>query len=314
MAANSSARPASLALAERLRRKPWGAIAIFIGPALILYLAFLIVPVFMTFYNSFHTLRMDQGMKLDFVGLKHYINLLQSDDIFRLAVRNSLIWAITSPLLEIPFALFLSLILYTKVPLTRFFRVTWFTPILVSWVTVGVIFRWVYNYEWGAVNTFLRLVGLEVLVRNWLGLAHTALPALIAVTTWKFTGFNMIILLAALSAIPDDYIDAARIDGCTRLQLVRHMIVPLIRPTAVNLLILCFIGKMKQMELVWVTTRGGPIYNSETVATYVQKRAFAWQTLDLGYPSAIAVLWFVVILVLTLLLTRALQRREALEF
>ena len=124
----------------------------------------------------------------------------------------------------------------------------------------------------------------------------------------------MIILLAALSSIPDDYIDAARIDGCTRLQLVWHMIVPMLRPTIVNLLILCFIGKMKQMELVWVTTRGGPLYNSETVATYVQKRAFNWQTLDLGYPSAVAVLWFVVILAFSLFFTRVLQRREALEF
>ncbi len=314
MAVTTADRPRPLSLLARLRKKPWGAIGLFIGPALLLYLTFLIVPVFMTFYNSFHTLRMDLGMKLDYVGLKHYISLVREDSIFRLAVRNSLIWAFTSPLLEIPFALFLSLILYTKIPLARFFRVTWFTPILVSWVTVGVIFRWIYNYDWGVVNTILRGVGLDAAAVNWLGRPDTALPSLIAVTTWKFTGFNMVILLAALGSIPDDYIDAARIDGCTRLQLVRHMIIPLIRPTIVNLLILCFIGKMKQMELVWVTTRGGPLYNSETVATYVQKRAFDWRTLDLGYPSAIAVLWFVVIFAFSLFFTRVLQRREALEF
>jgi multiple sugar transport system permease protein/raffinose/stachyose/melibiose transport system permease protein len=277
-------------------------------------LAFTVVPVFMTFFNSFHILRMDLGMKQQFVGIRHYFEILTDDDIFSLAVRNSLIWAFVSPLLEIPFAFLLAFILYTKVPLTRLFRVTWFSPILVSWVVVGVIFRWVYNYDWGILNVILRAVRLESLALNWLGRPDTALPALIAVTTWKFVGFNMVILLAALSSIPEEFIDAARIDGAGRVRLVRHIIIPLLQPTIVNLLILCFIGKMKQMELVWVTTRGGPMHFSETVATYVQKRAFDWRTLDLGYPSAIAVLWFIVIFSLTLIFTRILQRREVLEF
>ena len=181
-------------------------------------------------------------------------------------------------------------------------------------MVVGVIFRWVFNNEWGVVNSVLRAVGLGALARNWLGLPATALPSLIAVTTWKFVGFNMVILLAALSSIPEELLDAARIDGTNRLQLIWHIILPLLRTTVVNLLILCFIGKMKQFALVWVTTRGGPMYHTETVATYMQKRAFSWRTLDLGYPSAIAVLWFIAIFALSLLFTRLLQRREMLEY
>ena len=334
-ATKSSSRPASPSLDHRVRRRPWGAISMFIGPALVLYLAFVIVPVLMTFYNSVHILHMSTWEQ-EFVGLDHYAELIPRlepvtdapeegvrvlpfqlvwrDKTFQMAVENSLTWAFLSPFLEIPIAFLLAWILFSKIPLARFFRIAWFTPILVSWVVVGVIFRWVFNNEWGVVNSVLRAVGLGALARNWLGLPATALPSLIAVTTWKFVGFNMVILLAALSSIPEELLDAARIDGTNRLQLIWHVILPLLQTTVVNLLILCFIGKMKQFALVWVTTRGGPMYHTETVATYMQKRAFSWRTLDLGYPSAIAVLWFIAIFALSLLFTRLLQRREMLEY
>jgi len=124
----------------------------------------------------------------------------------------------------------------------------------------------------------------------------------------------MVVLLAAISAVPPELVDAARIDGCGRVRILWSVIVPLVRVTVVNLLVLCFIGKMEAFAAVWVTTQGGPVYSTETVATYMQKRAFMWQTFDLGYPSAIAVLWFVIIFGLSYAFTRVLQRREALEF
>src|SRR5207245_1321061 len=182
-----------------------------------------------TFYNSFHTLRMDLGMLTEYVGLEHFREILTTDDVFWKAARNSLVWGVVAPLIDIPLALALALALYARVPFARVFRTVWFTPVLMSYPVVGVIWLWVYNYDWG-------------------------------------------------------------------------------------LAILDFIGKMKQFALVWVMTRGGPMWGTETVATYVVKRAFEWKTLDLGYPSAIAVIWFVIIFGLTLLLTRTLQRRQSLEF
>ena len=107
---------------------------------------------------------------------------------------------------------------------------------------------------------------------------------------------------------------SARVDGADPWHRLFYIIIPLLRPTMVNLAILDVIGKMKQFALVWVMTRGGPMWGTETVATYVIKRAFEWKTLDLGYPSAIAVLWFIIIFGLSVGLTRFLQRREALEF
>ena len=103
-----------------------------------------------------------------------------------------------------------------------------------------------------------------------------------------------------MHTIPQEYLEAAWVDGAGAWHRALHIIIPLLRPTIVNLIILDFIGKMKQFALVWVMTRGGPMRGTETVATYVIKRAFEWKTLDLGYPSAIAVIWFVIIFGLSL--------------
>jgi len=304
----------SAAAPPRRHRKPWGGIALFLGPALCFYFAFIIYPVLVTFYNSVHTLLMDRGMAYEFVGLQHFKEVLLEDDVFYKAARNSMTWAVVAPCVDIPLALILAFILHGRVPFARFFRTVWFTPLLMSYPVVGVIWLWVYNYDWGMANLVLRAIGLGDYAQAWLASPTTALPALILVTTWMFAGFNMVVMLAAIHSIPAEYLEAARVDGASARQRLFHIIIPLLRPTMGNLAILDFIGKMKQFALVWVMTRGGPMWGTETVATYVIKRAFEWKTLDLGYPSAIAVIWFVIIFGLSYGLTRFLQRREALEF
>lgn len=286
----------------------------FLGPTVALYLAFTIYPVLVTFFNSVHTLRMDLGMQYEYVGLEHFQEILASDEVFWKAARNSLAWGLVAPVIDIPLALLLALGLYSRVPFAKILRTVWFTPVLMSYPVVGVIWLWVYNYDWGMVNLVLRAVGLGQYAQAWLASPATALPALILVTTWMFAGFNMVVLLAALHAIPQDYLEAATVDGADGWRRTLYIIVPLVRPTMINLAILDFIGKMKQFALVWVMTRGGPMWGTETVATYVIKRAFEWKTLDLGYPSAIAVLWFIIIFGLSYAFTRLLQRREVLEF
>jgi ABC-type sugar transport system permease subunit len=295
-------------------RRPWGALAIFLGPTLLLYFGFAIYPVLVTFYNSVHSLRMDLGMLYEFVGLDHFREILTSDEVFWKAAANSLTWGLVAPVVDIPLALGLALVLHARVPFAKVFRTVWFTPVLMSYPVVGVIWLWVYNYDWGMANLVLRAIGLGDYAQAWLASPTTALPALILVTTWMFAGFNMVVMLAAIHSIPAEYLEAARVDGANMRQRLFHIIIPLLRPTMVNLAILDFIGKMKQFALVWVMTRGGPMWGTETVATYVIKRAFEWKTLDLGYPSAVAVIWFVIIFGLSLALTRLLQRREALQF
>jgi ABC-type sugar transport system permease subunit len=290
--------------------RPYGTILAFLLPALTLYAAFTAYPFFRTLWNSFHKVL---PRRSEFVGFDNYAELA-ADAFFWKAVRNTLIWASTSPLFEVTIALLLALALYAKVPGARFFRVAWFTPVLMSYVVVGILFVWIYNYDWGAVNAALRALGLGDLAQAWLGNPNTALPALIAVTTWMWTGFNMVVLLAAIHSLPREVIEAAELDNCGWGQKLVFVILPLVKPTLLNLIVLSFIGKMKIFDLVWITTKGGPLWSTETVSTYVYKRAFEWSTFDLGYPSAIATVWFVIVLAAVLTLTYAFRLREKLEY
>src|ERR1700741_279685 len=161
-------------------RRPWGTIVAFLLPALTIYLAFTAYPVVRTLWNSAHkVLPRREG----FVGLENYIELAK-DEIFWRAVRNTITWASISPLAEVSVALILALALYAKVPGARFFRIAWFTPVLMSYIVVGILWVWIYNYDWGPVNVALRALGLDYFARPWLGDPKTALPSLIFVTSW----------------------------------------------------------------------------------------------------------------------------------
>jgi multiple sugar transport system permease protein/raffinose/stachyose/melibiose transport system permease protein len=298
---------------NRKRLRYLNTAALFLTPALLFYLLFIVFPLLQSLVFGFFKIDILGGAaNYEFVGLANY-RVVVDDAVFWQAAKNTLVWAITSPLLEIPAGLLLALYLQRGTRLTKLMRVLWFMPVLLPQIVVGIIWAWIYNSEWGALNQILRSLGLESWLRAWLGHPDTALPALIVVTTWTWIGFNMIILLAAVAAIPKDLVEAAHLDGATRWQVLSRVIVPLIRPVIVNLTILCFIGKMKVFDLIWSTTQGGPMWATETVATYTVKRAFYWNTFEKGYPSAMATMWFVIILAISLLATRAL-RKDALEY
>jgi raffinose/stachyose/melibiose transport system permease protein len=291
--------------------RPTAAIVSFLLPAMIVYAAFTAYPVLRTLYNSFHQVL--PGRPNVFIGSENYSQLF-NDEFFWQAVKNTLVWACTAPLLEQVLAILLALALYAKIPGARIFRIVWFTPVLMSFVVVGIIWMWIFNYDWGAVNVILRTVGLGGWVHSWLGEPATALPSLIFVTTWMWTGFNMVVLLAALHSLPAEVLEAAELDNCNWMKKLWFVIVPLIRPTILNLIVLSFVGKMKVFDLVWIMTKGGPLWSTETVSTYVYKRAFEWSTFDLGYPCSIASVWFVIVLAGVLLLTFVFRQRGKLEY
>ena len=308
--ARSSLPSAGPAQAGDPESRPWGAILAFLLPALTIYLAFTTYPVIKTLWNSAHLVL---PRREDFVGLDNY-RALFADDFFWRSVRNTLVWGVLSPVFEVSIAMLLALALYAKVPGARFFRVAWFTPVLMSYVVVGSLWAWIYNAEWGPVNVALRALGLGHLAKAWLGNPDTALPALVLVTTWMWTGFNMVVLLAALHSLPREVIEAAELDHCGWGAKLIHVILPMTLPTVLNLIVLSFIGKMKIFDLVWITTKGGPLWSTETVSTYVYKRAFEWSTFDLGYPSTVATVWFVIVMATVLALSWLFRSRGRLEY
>jgi len=287
----------------------WLPIVLFIGPVMLYYLGFMVYPFLATFYYSFNTIAPVKGvMVTTFVGFQNYIDLF-SDPIFIQSVKNTIIWSVAGPVIEMLTALTLAFLIYFRVPLFRFYRTAWFTPLLVSGVIVGLVFRWFFNNEWGLLNASLRAVGLGDWALNWLGRRDTPLMAVIFVHYWATFGYSMVLLLAGLSAVPEELLDAAKVDGANIFQTITKIMIPILWPTFITVLILSFIGKMRAFHVVWALTGGGPMHFTETVATYVQKRAFGWSTLDLGYPSAMAVLWFGVVIVGVSLLNRWLKRQ-----
>ncbi|HUK07019.1 MAG TPA: sugar ABC transporter permease [Stellaceae bacterium] len=287
-------------------------LAMFLAPALLLYATFTVYPVLRTFWNSLHTIR-PQNIQ-EFVGLANFTALLFTDPVFWKAVANTAIFTVVATIADVLGGLLLALCLFMGAPMAKLLRVVWFTPVLMSYVVVGVIWVWIYDFDWGLANLVLRSIGLGALQQSWLGDPHTALWSVMVTHIWKWLGFNMIIFLAALYALPSEVLGAAELDNCGWFAKLIYIIIPMLRPTIVNLLVLSFVGKMMVFDLVWIMTAGGPLWSTETVSTYVYKRAFDWNTFDLGYPSAIAVLWFGIILIFVFAMTHLLRSRDRLEF
>lgn len=311
--AGEAARPSGGTAVRSLadtRRASRLALAVFLGPALLVYVGLTAYPAFRTIFDSFFTI---EGLDATFVGLANYRDLM-GDETFWVAVRNTMIWSFVAPFLDVATGLLLALALYAGVPFARFLRVAWFTPVLLSYVVVAILWMWIFNYDWGVVNVVLRAVGLDGLAASWLGDPNLALGAVIVTHAWKWAGFNMVVCLAAIHSLPREVLEASELDNCGWGAKLRYVIIPMLRPTLLSLYILAFIGKMKIFDLVWIMTQGGPLWATETVSTYVYKRAFNWNTFDLGYPSAIATVWFVVVCAAVLILNRVLGSRERMEY
>ena len=294
------------------RRASFALVAVFLAPALLIYAGFTVYPVLRTVYNAFHTIK-PQGV-VEFVGFGNFTALLAVDPVFWKAVVNTSLFTLVATLVDVVGGLLLALCLFARAPAAPLLRVVWFTPVLMSYVVVGIIWVWIFDYDWGLANATLRFVGLGAYEQSWLGHPSTALWSVLVAHEWKWLGFNMIVFLAALHALPAEVLGAAELDNCGWLAKLVYIIAPMLRPTIVNLTVLSFIGKMMVFDLIWVMTGGGPLWSTETVSTYVYKRAFEWNTFDLGYPSAIAVLWFLIILAFIALITRLARPRDRIEF
>lgn len=180
---------------------------------MVFFMMFVVFSLVATGYNSVHTIEANMGqITTTFVRLDNYL-ALRDDAIFGEAVKNTLIWSTVGPTIELITAIGLALLVYFKVPFYRFYRIAWFTPMLVSGVIVGLVWRWIFNYDWGLLNVALRAIGLNDLAVNWLGRRDTPLLVVIFVHYWATFGFSFVLVLAGLSTIPKDLLEAAKVDG-----------------------------------------------------------------------------------------------------
>ncbi len=289
----------------RSRRRGWLMIALFLAPALVVYGLFVLVPIGQAMWFSLFKWN-GLGPLEDFVGLDNYVRAL-NDEVFRMAAWHNTLIVLLSLFVQIPFALWLALMLNQRFRGRTLLRLIFFAPYVLSEVITGVIWR-LLLYPDGMVDQALKGMGLGFLVQEWLADRSIVMLSLFVVISWKYFGFHMIIMLAGLQGIPRELEEAAAIDGATRWQTVRRVIVPLLGPTIRVSVFLSIIGAIQLFDLVWATTKGGPFNASNTMATYLVTVGI--ERTQLGFGSAVAVILFAISLVVALAYVRIVMRRE----
>lgn len=290
-------------------RERWSALGnalVFLGPALLLYVIFVVGPTLEVVRVSFF--RWDGiSPDKDWVGLKNYQELL-SDKIFWEAFRNNIYWTTIIVVINVFGGLALASLLAQKIKGRTFFQITYFLPVIQAPITTAVIWRWMYQPD-GAANATLSALGLEILARPWLGDFTWALPALAVAHAWSTIGLSVVIYVAGLQAINPDVYEAAKIDGANAFQSFWHVTMPSLRPVTAVVFILVVTTCFKAFDLIWGTTQGGPIRATEILGTYMYKRGILEN--NYGYGSAIAVALLLVVTVVMAIYLFWQQRREA---
>jgi raffinose/stachyose/melibiose transport system permease protein len=283
----------------------WLTIGLFLLPALVLYVVFVIFPIIQAAHFSLYKWN-GLGPLDDFIGLKNYQVALASD-VFWQAVSNNMLIIVLSLLLQIPFSLGLAVLLNRRFPGRAIFRLLFFVPYVLSEAITGIVFSLLLRPD-ALFDATLRTVGLEGMIQDWLGNTDVVMVTLFVIISWKYFGFHMILLLAGLQGIPKEIEEAALIDGAGRWQAFRYVTFPLIGPTLRVSVFLSMIGALQLFDMVWVMTAGGPLNASTTMAVNMFKTGFVRQ--QMGYGSALAVLLFLCALVVALAYQRFVLRRD----
>ena len=292
---------------KKEKNSPLTVVAFFLLPALILYLVFVIYPLIKVFYLSLFQWRGVTSGTEKFVGLANFAKLLH-DPIFWRALGNNLILFVFVLTVSILIALFFAFFLARKIRGSGFYRATWLFPNMLGDVIVATIWMFIYHPTMGMLNHFLSLIGIDVGSTAWLGQSNTALIAVAIPMVWKFMGLYIILFLAAIQEIPQSLLDAARIDGTSRWQEFRYVILPLIRPTiAVAAVFLMWNSFNVIFTYVKLLTEGGPHRATEVLPTYLYQVGFDYH--EFGYSSAISVATFIIIFALASLTLRMLMRQ-----
>lgn len=280
----------------------------FLSVPLTVYVAIVFLPLLSSFFFS---LTDWNGFNPDynFVGLDNFARITR-DRLFSTAMGNTLIWTVAAVIVPTAAGLGLALALHGRGWLGRLYKSIFYLPVCLSLAVVGQVWIWIYQPDWGLVNTVLRAVGLGDAARAWLANPQTALGAVILAWAWQQTALAMVIFLAGLTAVPTELTEAAQIDGANYWQTVRRVIIPLLAPATIVVIALSIINSLKSFDVVYVMTRGGPFHASDTLAMMIYNESF--QKYYIGYGSAVSVVLFVIALALIAFYFRQVRNLEHL--
>ncbi|MCY9024442.1 sugar ABC transporter permease [Priestia megaterium] len=267
----------------------------FLGPALLLLLLFLIIPAIMSVYYAFTDYYLLTPDMRKFVGLDNFINLFK-DPIFLKSLANTLKFVVWVIPLQIGAALGLALLLNKQRKANTFFKVAYFSPVVMSLVVISVLWLYLLNPNEGIINNVLTYFGVSA--QPFLTSPKQAMFTIVFVSAWQGAGFQMLIFLAGLQNIPGDVYEAAQLDGMNKWQRFIYITLPLLKPTSIFIFITTLIGAFKLLVQPMVMTQGGPVNSTMTVVYYIYQTGFTDRMV--GYASSIALLFGTIIGLVTL--------------
>lgn len=274
-------------------------------PLVLLLFAVQGYPMAFAVYISAHDYRLTALSEVRWVGLEQYRGLLGNSSYWT-AMKNTLVFVFGAVGLELLLGFLLAYLLWRPVPAQNLFRAILLTPMFVTPIAVGLMFRFLLNNQLGIIPVWLRTLGLEI---DWFG-PDLALFSLILIDVWQWTPLMVLLLLAGLEALPVEPFEAARVDGASELQIIRHLTIPLIRPVMLAAILIRMLDAFRVFEYVYAITRGGPGERTETILFHIYRVGFLY--FRLGEAAAMAITLALVIFVLVVLLFRILRRQEAL--
>ena len=271
---------------------------------ILVFSVLVIWPLLSSFYYSFTNWN---GFNRDyeFLGLRNFAKIW-TDRLFFNAIVNTTIWMVAALVLPTLTGLFLALLLDRQVRGARIFKTVFYLPICLSAIVVGQIWIWIYQPDWGLLNTFVKLAGNPDFNYAWLARPDSALFAVIVAWSWQQTGLSMVIYLAGLTSIPSEMLEVCEIEGATAWQRIWRVVIPLLTPSTVVVVALSMINSLKGFDILYIMTGGGPFNSSDTLAMHMYNESF--KKYLMGYGSAISVVLFLIALTIIGVYFRQLRK------
>ncbi len=288
---------------DTVKRKDGISAIFFLTPTLIIFLTFILFPVIFSFYLSFHEWNMFSS-EATYIGLENYKRMFQSEEFWSV-LKNTAIYTLGTVPLNMSLALLVAMALNKKIKGKKFLRTAFFAPVIISPVAAAVIWRWIYDPNYGLLNYSISFLGVDSI--NWLNDPTAAMFALIIMGVWKTFGINMVLFSAGLQGIPETYYEAAEIDGAGRWSKFWKITVPMLAPTTFFIMIMSMISSFQVFDLVYVLTSGGPLGSTKVLVFFVYEYAFKF--FEMGYASAAAYVLFAILIVLTMIQVRYMKNR-----
>jgi len=277
---------------------------VFLALPLGVFTLLVIWPLASSFYYSFTNWN-GFSSEYDYVGFENFAKLW-TDKLFFNAAVNTVIWMVAAILLPTLLGLVLALLIDSRIPGGSVSKSIFYFPICLSAVVVGQIWIWIYQPDWGLLNTAVNAAVGSDLSFAWLAKPGTALGSVIVAWSWQQTGLSMVIYLAGLTSISEDLLEVCEIEGASIWQRIRIVVIPLLTPATVVVVALSVINSLKGFEILYIMTGGGPFNSSDTLAMHMYNESF--KKYLMGYGSAISVVLFLVALTIIGIYFRELKK------